>query len=83
MVHILSSVYNIYILKVVKYCLVNCSLMVKISLKWFQHIFNSDATNLKNEKFYVPVWFIFTGPVTFFDNPRNFNKSPQIMVYVI
>ena len=41
MVHILSSVYNIYMLQVVKFCLLNCSLMVKISIQWLPGCFFS------------------------------------------
>ena len=65
MVHI-CYVYNVYILQAVKCCLLNCSLMVKSSLQWLQHIFSYDTTNLKNVvKFYVPPWSIFAGPVTY------------------
>ena len=54
-VHILSSVYNIYFLLILKCCLLNSSLMVKPLPQWFLRIISYDASNLKNiVKFFVP-----------------------------
>ena len=54
-INILSSVYYIYFLSVLKCYLLNCSLMVKLSFQWLQQII-SYATNLKNiVKFMCPL----------------------------
>ena len=61
----MSSVCHIYFIEVVKCCLLNCSMMVKISLQWLQQIISYDTTNLKKMvKFYEPTRSIFAGPIT-------------------